>query len=314
MLRLRKAIWLVLPVAVLWFGMCRPAAALDDAILAVVNDQIITLSDLREYIKGVYLSLVAEGKSKDEIQKTMLDMEINGLTKLIEDKLILSRANQLGLIVKDKLVDERIEDVKKRYPDEKTFETALNKSGGTMSDLRKKILEQLKMQFVIDHEVRSKIFVNPQEITDYYQKHMDQFQSKERVKLKSIYMSYGKDKEQTLKKANVALALIENGEDFDAIAKEYSETPSIGMVERGQLLPAIEKVVFHMRKGVPSDLIETDDGVYIFLVDQKLPASVTPLEKVREDIEKKIFAQKFQARLKSWIAQLKKDAYIDIKK
>lgn len=290
-----------------------PLYAVDDAILAVVNDELITLKDLRDYVRGTYVALVAEGRDPEDINKVMLDLEINGLNKLIEDKLLLSKANEIGMSVKQKLIDQKIDEVKARYSSEQEFMKALVANGVTVTDLRNKVIEQLKIAFVIDHEVKSKIFVNPQEVTDYYEANMERFQDKEKIYVQSIYIPYESDRKGALKQANVALELIKNGEPFADVAKEYSKASSLGEVERGQLLPKIEKIVFHLERNKPSDVVEVDSGAYIFLVTKKFPAQLASLSDVKDFITEFLFRQKLQNELLSWLENLKKDAYIEIK-
>ena len=88
-------------------GWVTAVSALEDAIVAVVEQEIITLKDLKEYIHATYVNLVAEGLPEKELEKTMLDLEINGINKLIEDKLILNEANRIGLEIREKLIDEK---------------------------------------------------------------------------------------------------------------------------------------------------------------------------------------------------------------
>ncbi len=291
----------------------QPTYAVDDAILAVVNDELITLKDLRDYVRGTYVALVAEGRDPEDINKVMLDLEINGLNKLIEDKLLLSKANEIGMNVKEKLIDQKLEEVKGRYNSEQDFMKALVSNGVTVTDLRKKIVEQLKIAFVIDHEVKSKIYVNPQEVTDYYEANMERFQDKEKIFVESIYIPYESNRKDAIKRANVALELIKNGEPFTEVAKEYSKASSLGEVERGQLLPKIEKIVFHLERDKPSDVIEVESGAYIFLVTKKFPAQLASLSDVKDFITEFLFRQKLQNELLSWLENLKKDAYIEIK-
>jgi parvulin-like peptidyl-prolyl isomerase len=290
-----------------------PAFSVEDAIVAVVNDELITLSDLREYIKKTYISLVAEGKSDREIQQIMQDMETNGINNLIEDKIILSKANTLGLEIREKLVEDRIKDIKKRYTSEEEFLQALVKAGASMTDLRNRVVEQLKIRYTIEHEINDKIVISPKEITDFYQKNIDKFHTKEKIYLDSIYFPYEKDKELALKNANVALELIKNGEDFFKVSKDYSQSPSIGLVERGQLLPEIEKNVFHLVEGNISDVVQTENGAYIFRVKAKYPAQLASLGDVKDEIRDIIFKQKFQESFLTWITRLKKEAYVEIK-
>ena len=116
-----------------------------------------------------------------------------------------------------------------------------------------------------------------------------------------------------LKHANVALSLIKGGDSFESVAQEYSKSSSLGKVERGQLLPKIEKIVFHLDINESSDVIEVDNGAYIFLVTKKFPAQLASLNDVNDFITEYLYRQKFQNQLLSWLENLKKDAYIEIK-
>ena len=92
-----------------------------DAIIAVVNDDVITLKDLRQYVASIASQLRVENKSPEEIQQIMGDYEQKGLDKLIEDKLILAAANDKGIKVRDDIIDKRLQEIKDRYPSEDDF-------------------------------------------------------------------------------------------------------------------------------------------------------------------------------------------------
>jgi len=308
--RLRISLFALLLVLIL---SPRVAWSLEDAILALVNDEVITLRDLREYINATYMSLVAQGMNESKITAVMKDMEKNGLNKLIEDKLILSRANEMGMTVRDKPIDDEIADIKAKYPSEEIFMDALVKHGSTLSDMRKKIEDQLKIKYVIEHEIRSKIYISPQEITKYYNKHLDDFQTKEKINLDSIFVSFGSNKIAAKEKAQQALDKIKQGEDFQKVAKEYSDSPSFGSVERGQLLPEIEKIVFHLPQDIPSELVELETGYYIFKMTGRTSASVASLKDAKDEIHEKLYRTRFREMYLKWINKLKEDAFIEIK-
>jgi parvulin-like peptidyl-prolyl isomerase len=289
------------------------ASAVEDAILAVVNNEVITLKDLKDYINTTYMSLAAQGLSESEIEKAMKDLEENGLNKLIEDKLILSRANEIGMTIREKLIEDEIDKVIARYPSQEMFMNALLLHGGTLSDLRKKIEDQLKIKYVIENEIRSKIYISPQEITKFYNKNMNQFQKKEKINLESIFISFGANKIDARQKAEKALDLIKQGGDFKSIAKEYSDAPSIGTVERGQLTPEIEKIVFHLSDVSPSEIVELETGYYIFKLTGRSSASVASLQDVRDQIHDRLYRSRFRELYLDWINKLKENAFIDIK-
>src|SRR5208282_3704954 len=163
-----------------------------DGIIAIVNDDVITLKDLRQFIASIYSQLKIENKSPAEIKEIMGDYEQKGLDKLIDDKLILAAANEKELIVNDNVVDKRMKEIKDRYGSEDEFLQALNTEGLTVSDLQKKLTDQLKVKYFVDMEVRDKIFVNPQDVTKYYNEHMDQFERKPQMNLQSVFVSFDK--------------------------------------------------------------------------------------------------------------------------
>ena len=295
------------------FGCFSLSLAVEDAIIAVVNDELITLKDLKDYAKSTYASLVAEGVRESQIQVIMNDLEEDGINKLIEDKLILSNANKISLEVREELVDERIAELKERYGSEQNFVNALVMTGATLTDLKNKIRDEMKITYIIDYEVKSKVYINPQEVTDYYKKNKDKFGRKARVNLESIFIAYTDDKSAALSKADDALKQINDGKDFIGVSEEYSEAPSVGIVERGQLLPLIEETVFNLELDEVSSLVETEIGIYIFKLIGKIPAEIPSLSDIKETVHNLLYKEKFKDHFINWLEKLKSEAYIEIK-
>lgn len=290
------------------------AYSMEDGIIAVVNDDIITVKDLKDYLHTIYTQLRMEGRSQSQIEAIMQEMEKQGIDKLIEDKLLLSEAKRVGIEVREDLIDEKVDEIKQRYPSEQVFLNALLQDGATVTDLRNKINDQLKVKFIIEHEIKSKIFVNPQEVTDYYKNHFEEFQKGERVDLDSIFIAVKDgDKKAAIETTDQALAEINAGTEFADVAKKYSKAPSLGIIEKGKLVPAIEDKVFELKEGEVSGPVATEEGIFIFKIKKKLAPEVTPLENVKESVYNYLFQQKFRDQLQDWIARLKKDAYIEIK-
>ena len=290
------------------------AQSAEDAIIAVVNDELITLQDLTHYITTTYASLVARGLDEKTLEQIRLDLQKNGLNKLIEDKLMLSEANKVGLTVNEKMVDERIEEIKTKYPSEEVFINALVTNGATLTDLRNKIIEDFKIKFIIDHAVRSKIYINPQEVTEFYEKNIDKFKNPEHIEVDSIFIVFGKNPEEAQAKADKVKEALTRGEDFLELNKRYSTTPSIGVLERGQTLSEVEDIVFNLKNGEVSPTIEVDSGLYIFRVNKHVPESVAALSEVKEEVTNMIFNKKFYENFDKWIKKLKDQAYVEIKK
>lgn len=292
------------------------SAALDtagDKIVAVVNDEIITLKDLKLYMASIYSQLRIENNDPFEVDQIMRQYEEKGINQLIEDRLILAAAKEKEMEVKPAAIEKKIEEIKSRYPSELVFQTMIEQQGMTLGDVRERISDQMKAKYMVDIEVRSKIFVNPQEVTDYYDEHKDDFMQKARVNLDSIFISFDQGLDAARKEAADVHAGLKEGKDFSELAKAHSDLPSVGVIEEGQLKQNLEDKVFNMKEDEFSEPIEVENGIYIFKFIRKSPRETRSLKDVKEIIYNKVFEKKFQDRFQGWIGKLRKKAYVEIR-
>jgi parvulin-like peptidyl-prolyl isomerase len=109
------------------------------------------------------------------------------------------------------------------------------------------------------------------------------------------------------------------GESFDAISAQYSQGPAaaqggdIGYVEKGVILPEVEKAAFALPPGKLSDVIETELGYHLILVVDQRGAGLKPLSIVRNEIKAKIEEEKLAKKFEEWIEELRKKSFIDIR-
>lgn len=289
-------------------------AAIEDAIVAIVNDEIITINDLKDYLESMIAQQRLEGASASQIQQLIGELEKNGLERLIEDKLVLAAANKKEIRVEEELVDRRIDSIISQYRREEDFYKALVDEGISVTDIRNKIRNQIKIKRIVDQEIRSRIYVSPLEVTQYFKNHFEDFQKQERVNLDSIFIAKKDDPRAARAKIEEALGKLKEGKEFAEVAKEYSQGKSVGVIRRGQTLPEIENRVFTLATGEHSEIVEVENGFYIFKLLGRKPKELAELDEVKGDIYNMIFQQKFQDKLQSWIEKLKKEAFIDIKK
>lgn len=297
----------------LFTGSMVNAKPINDAIIAIVNNEVITLKDLKDYIAGVYRQLKVEHKTQEEIQKIVASYEERGVNQLIEDKLILEAANKKGIELRNDIVEKRLKEIKSRYASDEEFLNELNAQGITVSDIKKKITNQLKSKYEVDLEVRDKVFVNPEEVTQYYNNHKDEFESRTKYNLDSIYISYNKGKPEAINKIKQARKELMAQGDFEKISKEFSEAPSVGTLEQGQMVPAIEKEVFSLKEGEVSQPVEVEGGVYLFKVKNIISGHKQSLEEVKNSIYYKLFDEQFQTKFKAWVDKLREKAYVELR-
>lgn len=289
------------------------AAPLNDTIIAIVNSEAITLKDLRDYIGSIYRQLKVENKSAQEINEIMATYEQKGVNQLIEDRLIMAAANEKGLEIRQEAVNKRLKEIKDRYSNEDAFVAALSTQGMTITDLKNKAINQMKAHYIVDIEVKQKIFVNPQDVTKYYEAHQDDFVRKTRYNLQSIYISFDKGKDEARKQAMEAHSRLVAGEDFEKLRQEYSELSSVGAIEEGQMVPAVEKVVFGLKLDEVSRPVEVEAGVYVFKVTGISPGHKASLVEAKNDIYNRLYDEVFQKKFKEWIDKLRKKSYVEVR-
>jgi len=312
---MRKRICRTLMVITLCGSLWIPPAAakIQDAIVAVINDDVITVSDLHDYMNALYQRLLSAGRSQQEIQNILQEYQSKGVEKLIENKLILSKANEMKVQVREEAVDDRVKEIKEKYPSEQDFLDALVKDGNNITDLRNKIKNQMKIQWMIEDQVKSKVHVSPTEVSDFYEKHPELFRKPARITLESIFVSLGdKEKKDAQEKIETAVTMLKDS-SFEDVAAKFSEAPSPGTVRKGTMLKKIEDTVWALDEGGVSAPLEMDNGIYIFKVIKKFPAETATLEETKENIKARLFQIKFNDRLQDWLSELKKNAYIEIK-
>ena len=108
------------------------------------------------------------------------------------------------------------------------------------------------------------------------------------------------------------------GEAFATLASQYSKGPTaskgggIGTYVTAKLNIEIARAIAQLKEGDVSTVLKTKEGFVIYRVDGRKAAAVTPLEEVKQEIQTRLYRQKFNPELQRFVAQLKEDAYIQI--
>jgi parvulin-like peptidyl-prolyl isomerase len=297
------------------------AAETINKFVAVVNDEVITQQDVDQLLAVLYAQFSQQYRG-DELLKKMEEVRKDILNQIIEDKLILSRAKELGIKVTESEINERLEYIKKGFPSEEEFYKTLETQGITVANLKDRYRDQIMMKNLVDYEVKSRISVLPSEISEYYKKHRDEFRQGDKYKLKNILIKASDDVSLELAKVEtdkIYTRLTEEGADFNELAKLYSQGPNaeqggdMGYIEHGQMLEVLDKVIFGLKIGEISKPVKSELGYHIFKVEDIKYGKQLSLEEVQKDIQMLLFQNKFKVKIDEWLAELKKKAYISIK-
>ncbi len=291
---------LILMVLISLFLSATNIYGVEDKVIAIVNDEAITKAELNAYVNLIKLQIGYDGWAQFEMT------EEKALENLIEDRLILQEAQRNELEIENRLIESRLADTKRRIGSESDFTSFLASQGISLSDLRQKIKEKMLSEKLVNIKVRSRIFVSPREVTEFYKENIDEFYSPEQVRLESIFVG-DKDTAQKIYQR------LKEGADFTSLQEKYSEKSNLGLVSKGQLLKQIEDVIFALKVEEFSAPVEISDGYYVFLVKEKIESSHLKLIEAQDDIHNMLLDKKFNAKLLEFINELKNKSYLSYK-
>ena len=176
-------------------------------------------------------------------------------------------------------------------------------------------------QKIVEQEVSSKIVISPSDTRELYEKNKDQLIAPKRVKLRGMLVrkSAERDDAESKKLAKKLRSQVKKPEQFAAIAIESSEGPyaaeggEMGYVTPGEMLPAMDEVVFNMKTGQISDIVETEIGYHIFLAEEVEDSRALSFDEVNDFLKEQLFMRQFQEDLVKWFQAKRKNAYISYK-
>ena len=304
---------LVFPLALIMISLWPPAiseARLQDRIVAIVNSELIMLSDMTREFETEQERLSREHHGSDLAQR-LKTAEYMALTKLIERRLQLQEAKAQKIQVSDLEVKQALEQMKRQG-------SPLNITNP--SDVQT-VRDQLLLMRVIDQHIRGNITVGDSELKRFYQEHRDRFALPEEYQLSQILIQPRSSDglAEALTKARRAMDDLKRGEKFEDVAMRYSDGANalqggrLGLVRHGELIPTIEQAVAHLVPGGISDIIESPEGIQIIRMDDRKPKQFRQFEEVRREVQELVYQRKSEDMYQSWLVELKNKAYIEIK-
>jgi peptidyl-prolyl cis-trans isomerase SurA len=283
-----------------------------DRIIAIVNDDIITLKEAEKHVRvekeGRFVSV------NEYLTNLRLQEKIDAL---IDDVLIRQQAKKFKIDVSDKEVEGIIDNIKKQYLiDDAELKAKLKEDNISYDDfiagLRSNVVKGRLLARVISPEVN----VTEKDLRQYYDKHKDEFVDEE-YRLQQIFVSGQRDGQ---KRVTEAYNLLQEGKSFESVAKDYSDDTKsastggdIGYVKKVDLIPQLRAAVVFLTPGVYSSIITTPYGFHILKLVEKKKGETLTFEMARDSIHEKIVQAESDKRYKDYVGKLRKGSYIEVK-
>jgi len=291
-------------------------------VVAIVNDDIITLHELNKKIRELTGLAPIELKSRNEVQYYETRSKI--LELLMDEKITQGKIQEMGINVTQKEVTDAIEKIKRDNQwTQEDLMSGLKSEGLSFEKYKQNIKAELERIQLINYEVRSRILIREEMMTQYFEEHKKMFNQEMKVHLSSIFLlnENPDDEAESLeleKTGEEILDKLKAGENFQALAREYSQGPGadeggyLGVFKINELDPQLKEILEVLPEGGFSDLITRPNGIQIIMVVRKEGGKVKSYEDVKDAIYRILYQEEIDKRYMAWIKELRERSYTKI--
>ncbi len=310
--------WVVL-IAALFIAVVLYSQETVEAIVAIVNDDIITLSEYEAEHEALYNFLRSQLQG-EEFDKQYEAQRKELLERMITERLLLQEARKQDLNIEEQL-RMYIDNIKTQNNIESDEELRRQMAQQGIDFEMWKVQQEkgLLQQAVVFSEVGRNIAIDETDVINYYDQNPDRFTDPTEYRIRAIFIS-SEDKSED--DAREKMADIDEklaaGEDMAALAEQYSEGPEketqgdLGAFKEGDLAEPLQRAVENITVGSMTSWIQMPNGWFRIKLEERKESRLKPFEEVREEIENMLFNQEQQKRLKEYLERLKNRSFIKI--
>lgn len=297
-----------------------------EQIVAKVNGEIITRSELERARKGMADDLKQRGANPAEIAEIMKERDKDMLREKIDSMLLVQKGKEMNITTLDNEVTKQMAEIQRRskiVEADKFHSYIRENTGMTFEDYKAELKNNMLTRRVIGQEVSSKIIIPKADVRKYYDDHKDEFKREERVFLREIFLvTEGKTEEEKAaieKKAKDLVARARKGERFNELARDNSDAPSasnegeLPPSKRGDLRKEIEDKVWTAKRGDVLEPFQFPNGWLILKLEEHHEAGLASFEEVDGEITNKMFEPKMQPAVREYLTKLRSEAFLEIR-
>jgi peptidyl-prolyl cis-trans isomerase SurA len=296
-----------------------------DEVVAVVNNDVITLSRVKRESRSIVESYIQDGKKRDEAQKLVDEKQGELIANLINEELLMQKAKDIGIDTDvEASLNQRFADIMKQYK-LKTVEelyAEMEKGGLDPKEMRENWRKQITREQVIQRDLQSKVYwgFSDKELKDYYEKNKAKFTTPETVSFSELFLGFaGRDEAAVREKATQLYQQLKAGGDFTKIAKENGDpglvTQGAGSVEKVKIADLNDKLVAALRGVKPGNITSPfaleQMGLVILRVDAREEASSESTFDEKA-VRIALMNERLPEEQKKYFARLRDDSYIKI--
>jgi peptidyl-prolyl cis-trans isomerase C len=277
-------------------------------IVAQVNSDSITVTEFTAELFPLVEGYQTPPTRQEEVDFKNLKKAL--LEQLIEKKLVLNEAPKMGITVSDDELEEAFAYIKRSYPQGRFDEVVRDEAA--RRQWKERLHQRLVIEKVINRVSQLTSPLDEHTLRKYYKKHRSAFVVPEQVRVRQIVV---KDRQQ----AEGLLRRIKRGESFEELARRHSIGPEadmggdLGFFGRGDM-PEEFDVVFSLKAGETSDIVQSPYGYHIFQVVAKRGQSESNFDEVKDQVQKMMVREEEDKIFQGWLKKVKKKASIRVNK
>lgn len=272
--------------------------------LILINDQEISKAEfLAAFEKSLQKDQPLSGIEREELQRSFL-------VQLIDRELIHGEARRLDITVTEADVETALQSYRQDYPGT-SFETMLQERGITLQLWREELKDSLIMEKLLDQAVYSRVAVSDAEVATYFAANRSQFDRPAQVRARQIVVADEAEGQEVL-------SLLRQGQAFAEVAAQFSLSPDaqqggdLGFFGRGEMPPEFDEIVFDLPVNRLSDLVKSEYGYHIFLVEEKRKAKRLKKKEAKQEIISILEGRKKEEVYLGWLQEMRARAVIAV--
>jgi peptidyl-prolyl cis-trans isomerase SurA len=295
-----------------------------DRIVAVVNDEIISLFELERMVAPYAERVRAMGYPEEEERQMLFQVRQDILNQLINQRLTAQETKKSNISVSREEIDQALERIKEsNYYTDEQLRIALESEGFTLEEYRERLGDQILRSKLMNQEIKSKIVITDQEIQAYYEENRDQYSGEEQYRLRNILLTYPPladetDRKEVRRQMETIVQKVRDGGSFETLASLYSDSPladdggELGTFALEDLSPEIREAVDGLKEGEITGIMDAGDGLQLIYVEEMISRPAKTLEEARPEIEEALFNEVVDEHFETWLNDLRRQSYIKI--
>jgi len=317
-------VWLCLMMVTLVTPVAPARAEVVERIVAVVGNDVITLSELNELVTTMHGSTLAaisdvpaRQAQRKELQRALLD-------QMIEQRLMTQQYSKLSITASEQDVDRVVDAILKQNNitmDVLTQE--LDRQGLSMAQYRDQMRQHVLQTRFIEQQIRPKVNITEEDIKNLYTQKTGEVEAEEVTELAGVIVTMPRGGgpeavEQSRKQARQVAEAFKSGKSADELAQQAADGSvvslgNMGSFRKGELMAELDVALAGLKTGDVTTPVESAQGLYILKVISKGKQSdVKPYAELRDQLYRRLYDQQVELHVQAFLRTARKETHVDV--